>query len=253
MIDVFRREAAGRSAERKYKALSKTWRRRVFGRRFAIYFWTIYIMLLLLVLSLDLAGRWAMYVGFGFGAAYAAWLLLPDSLMPGHIFNWQLGAWSEQNTASELRRLRHEGWVVRHDVKWGARSNHDHVVAGPAVYVLNTKNAKDSIVAIEGCVVRVTRLDDPSESYLSDRWLPSAGAEARTLKAKLDRELGFPVAVYPVVVVWGRFEAGQQYVGEVSLVAGDRLVEWLQSRPVDLLADEKRRRVGDWVRRLSRA
>ena len=29
---------------------------------------------------------------------------------------------------------------LERDVVWGTRSNRDHVVAGPAVYVLNSKN-----------------------------------------------------------------------------------------------------------------
>jgi hypothetical protein len=59
--------------------------------------------------------------------------------MPHQVFKWQLGAWGEQKTASELKRLRHDGWVIRHDVVWGERANHDHVVAGPAVCLLNSK------------------------------------------------------------------------------------------------------------------
>ncbi len=252
MIEVFRHEGAGRSAERRYKRLSRAWRRRVFGRRFSLYFWAIYGLLLILVVNLRLSGGWSLYLGFVFGAAAATWLLMPDALMPGHIFNWQVGAWGEQNTGSELKRLEREGWAVAHDRRWGQRGNHDHVVAGDGVYVLNTKNLKDSSVTIEDGKVRVTHLDT-DDGYLADRWVPSAENEARSIKRELCDALGFPVHVYPVVVLWGSFQPGQQYIGDVSVVRGDKLVEWIKSRPADLSTQEKRQAVGRAVEALPRA
>jgi hypothetical protein len=173
--------------------------------------------------------------------------------MPSHILNWKLGSWGEQMTASALKRLKREGWIVRHDVRWGYRGNHDHVVAGPAAYVLNSKNVKDSRVSIEGDVVRVRRIDDPEDGYIADRWAPNAVKEAQSLQFELDRALGFPVHVYPVVVVWGRFDARQAWVGDVAFVRGDALVEWILSRPTDLLTAEKREQVAVAVLALPRA
>jgi len=92
-MDVFRHDGAGRSAERRYKRLSRAWRRRVFGRRFSVYFWVIYALLLILVVGRHPSGSWALYLGFGFGALAAASMLLPDALVPAQVFNWQLGAW----------------------------------------------------------------------------------------------------------------------------------------------------------------
>lgn len=130
---------AGRSAEAKYKALASAWRRRLLGRRAPMYFWGVFAVALIAVVSAHPSGRWGLYAGFVFGGAAVAWILLPDAVMPHQVFKWQLGAWGEQKTASELRRLERDGWLIRHDVAWGERSNHDHVVAGPAVYVVNSK------------------------------------------------------------------------------------------------------------------
>jgi hypothetical protein len=156
-------------------------------------------------------------------------------------------------TAFELKALRREGWTVRHDVKWGERGNHDHVIAGDAVYVLNSKNLKDSEMTIESGGIRVTRIDNPDNDYLADRWCSSIHKEAWSLKWTLDKTLGSPVHVYPVVVLWGRFAAEQQYVGEVSVVRGDKLVDWLRSRPTDLRDAARKRQVANAVRDLPSA
>jgi hypothetical protein len=52
----------------------------------------------------------------------------------------------------------------------------------------------------------------------------------RALKRDLDKAVGFPVAVYPVVV-WGHFAATVQWDGEVAYVDGDALADWLAERP----------------------
>lgn len=130
--------------------MSRHWRRRVFGRRTAIYAWLILGLLVLLAVSLHLSSRWAFLVGLILGMTATALWMIPDALMPGHIFSWQLGAWAEETTARELKQLERKGWLVRHDVKWGQRGNHDHVIAGAAVFVLNTKNVKDSSINDRG-------------------------------------------------------------------------------------------------------
>jgi hypothetical protein len=249
---LLNRWQAGRSAERRYKELAKAWRRRMFGRRFNLYFWTVYVLLVVLVAGQHPGGHVSLFIGFGFGAAAATWLLLPDALMPASIFNWQRGAWAEQNTESELKRLKRAGWTVRHDVRWGDKWNHDHVVAGPAVYVLNSKNMKESEVEVEGSALRVTQIDS-RDAYLADRWGETVRAEARTLKAQLAETLSFPVHVNPVVVIWGRFDVGLTYIGDVCFVRGESLAEWLQSRPVDLPDPIKRAAVARAVAELASA
>jgi hypothetical protein len=253
VIEVFTRRRAGRSAERKYKAMAKSWRDRRFGRRYSLYFWIGFAVAFGIVLSLHLNSKWSLIAGVLLGGTTVGWMLMPEALMPGHIFNWQMGAWGEQKTASELKRLARKGWVVRHDVAWGDRANHDHILAGPAVFLVNSRNTPDSRVEIDPAGIRVTRLDDESDSYLADRWIPAVAREAAALEGQLRRELGFGVAVYPVIALWAHFPAGQQYVGKVSIVDGLKLTEWIKTRPTDLLSEDKRGRVQDWVAQLQRA
>lgn len=253
MLEVFNREGAGRSAERKHKELARAWRVRMFGRRARAYTIAVFATLIFLLAGLHLSGRWALLAGTMLGMTIMATWLIPDTLVPSHVSNWQLGAWGEQMTASELKELRQDGWLVRHDVKWGAKWNHDHILAGAAVYVLNSKNLKDSEMSIEPGGIRVWRIDNPDDGYLADRWCRTVQGEAQSLKRQLDRTLAFPVHVYPVIVLWGKFATGQQHVGEVSVVRGDKLVEWIKSRPRDLRDTDKRRQVADAVRTLPSA
>jgi hypothetical protein len=252
-MDVFRRETAGRSAERHYEELYKSWRRRRFGRRMPTLLAAILVLLAIVVLKSHLSTTWAFCAGLFLGGAWGAWMLIPQALMPRQIFQWQMGAWGEQKTASELKLLKGEGWMVRHDAAWGDRGNHDHIVVGPAVFLVNSRNTPDSIVTIEGDVLRVTSIEMATDSYIADQWLPRVENEARALKRRLDRGLGFPVAVYPVIALWADFEPGQKYFGDVCVVDGLRLVEWLKSRPTDLLNEEKRQKVEQYVRGLPSA
>jgi hypothetical protein len=253
VFDGLLSDRAGHSAQRRYGELSKRWRRRFFGRRATVYARIIIGLLLVLLVTRHPSEGWAVGGGIFIGACLAAIELVPEVFVPSHIFNWQLGAWGEQNTASELKRLKRSGWTVRHDVHCGARGNHDHVVANGSVFVLNSKNVKDSRVTIEEHGLRVERLDDPGNSYLADRWLPQVAKEAWSLKIELGSAVDFPVHVYPVIVVWGGFEVGSDHVNDVAVVQGDQIAAWLEARPADLLTAEKRARVAAAVRALPAA
>jgi hypothetical protein len=67
----------------------------------------------------------------------------------------------------------------------------------------------------------------------------------RALKRDLDNAVGFPVAVYPVVVVWGHFAATAQLDRDLAYLDGDALADWLAERPVDLRDERKRGAVRD--------
>ena len=248
------RDRPGRSASQRHTRVARAWRRRRFGRWAPYYATTAIVLVILLLPGLHLSSRWALFAGVMLGMVVMGIRALPDMLMPGHIFNWQLGAWGEQMTATELAKLPRKDWLVRHDLRWGTNgANHDHLVAGPAVYVLNTKYLKDSRVEIEGGNLRVQRLDDPDDSYLADRWVPRAEAAANSLKRDLRKELGFGVAVYPVIVIWGDFDSEARWIGEVFILHGQSVSDWIKSRPADLLKAEKREAVADYVRSLERA
>ena len=203
MSNILHRAKAGRLAQRRYEELSRAWRARVFGRRFSLYFWTIFVLLVILVISLHPGAEGSLIAGLGFGTAMASWLLMPEALMPAAISRWQVGAWGEENTEGELKVMQRAGWTVAHDVRWGKAANHDHVVARGAVFVVNTKNVKDSVVTVENDALRVRHIDT-GDSYLADRWLPGAEREASSLKRELGQTLGFPVHVYS-----GRRHLGQ--------------------------------------------
>ena len=246
-----RRNTAGRSAARKHKQLMKAWRERVLGRRTGLLVWSALLLAGLLLQHVHLDETWALVAGGWLGGAAVAWVLLPETIAPGWIGNWQRGAWGEENTAVELRQLERGGWTVRHDIaSSNGRWNRDHVVAGPAVYVLDTKNLGDRIVTVEGTKLRATAIEDPDTSYLIDRF--PVVAQAHELARKAHGDLGFRVKVYPVIVVWGHFDEQQAWLGEIAVVHGNRVADWLAERPVDLLRSDKRQAVSNWVATLPR-
>lgn len=266
VIDVLvRRDRPGRSAARHHARIARAWRRRRFGRKTPYVLVVIVTVAILLLPALHLSGRWALLVGIVFGMAVMGVRMLPEALMPGHIFNWQLGAWGEQMTATELAALPKDEWVVRHDVRWGTGdANHDHVLAGPAVYVLNSKYVKDSSVEIEGQNLRVRPLDDPDFGYLADRWVPMVAIEANSLRSELRKALGgFQPHVYPVIVIWGEFDLEPHWIPNVSvggrddlevvIINGHSLVGWLRSQPADLPTPERRKMVAGYVAAMQRA
>ena len=236
---------------RRHKRLARTWRRRVIGRHTSIYVWAVWTVLLFVTIGLHLESRWALWAGMMLGATIVGWWMLREALLPGWISNWQIGAWGEQVTAKELARLP-RNWAVRHDVASPAGGNRDHVVGGPSVYVLDTKNLSDSIVTVEGATLRVSRIDDPEEDgYVFDRF-PVKRA-AYWLGQDAETQVGFPIAIYPVLVIWARFDAKVAWLGNLAVVRGDLIADWLQSRPADLLRDDRRAAAAAWVKALPQA
>jgi len=253
VIDFLARDRPGRSASRHHTKVARAWRRRKFGRRTPYYAAVLFILLLLLVSGWHLSSRSSLFAGMLLGMLVMAVRMFPEALMPGHIFNWQLGAWGEQMTAIELDKLSRKKWVVRHDVRWLDRSNHDHLVVGPAVFVLNSKNVTDSRVEIEGQHLRMRRLDDPEMSYLADGWIPGAAKEANSLEKRLKNALGFAVPVYPIVVIWGDFDLEHHHIGKVFVLNGHIVADWIDKRGPDLVKPERRQAVIDYVRSMPRA
>jgi hypothetical protein len=244
---------AGRSAMRRYKELGRGWRRRTLGRWTVPLLWAVFVLAFLAVLQFRPA-MWTLAVGVLLGMIGTSLVLLPDVLLPDYIARYERGAWGEQNTAKALRPLRKEGWLVRHDLATGyGKANRDHIAAGPAVYLLDSKLLRDE-VWVDQAGLHVRRVDESGDEYvlagLTERVRRSVGA----LKRDLERVVGFPVMVYGVVVVWGHFGAGSQWDGQdVAYVDGDRISTWLRARPADLHDDRKRRAVQEWLRALPRA
>jgi hypothetical protein len=223
----------------------------VLGRRTGLLVWSLLILVLLLVQHLTLGTRWALVVGAWIGAAAMGWLLLPEIVMPGWIGNWQIGGWGEENTASELKSLQRAGWTVRHDLATSTKANIDHFVVGPSAYALDSKNLKDSTVAVEGVALRVTRIDDPESGYLLD-WFRVKGQASR-LERAIEQSLGFPVQVQPVLVIWGDFKEQEAWLGNLAVVHGMHLAAWLEARPRTLVREDKRQALIAWAERLRSA
>ena len=158
-----RGKSAGASSQRKYKELTRSWRRRK---------WKLFAVLALIcvvvgVVTFQAAQRWPSQgwtFGMFAGMFFAGFLILRMS-PPGWIENWQVGAWGEESTAKALRVLEDDGWVVMHDLDAAGRGNVDHIAVGPGgVYLLDSKNLFGS-VTVDRRGVTVRRLDDPNLSY----------------------------------------------------------------------------------------
>lgn len=137
-------------------------------------------------------------------------------------------------------------WVVRHDLDTGY-GNRDHVLAGPAVYLLDTKHHIDDRLALEGTALRVQRVDQPRDAYLLDGITPAMKRAAGRLSDEIFRDTGQRVWVYPVVVLWGYFDEGVAEAGGVFYVDGEKVAGWLRSRPTDL-HNRRREVVETWLR-----
>lgn len=97
----------------------------------------------------------------------------------------------------------------------------------------------------------MTRTEDPDNGYMFDRF----GVTRSTywLGRTAEEDLGFPIAIYPVLVLWGRFEAGESWIGNLAIVHGSRIVDWLASRPEGLIRPGQRDAVAAWVKKLPSA
>ena len=161
-----RHDGAGASARRKHKELRAAWERRMFGR---LRRWVWLVVYLVLVIAVLLPGTWRV-VGVAVAVAMGvAWVAIRQFGAPDHIQRWERGAWGEEWTAKELRPLKKEGWVVRHDRPHrNGYSNRDHILVGRGVYLLDTKNLEDELT-LEGTSLRVRRIAQPRGTYVLDR------------------------------------------------------------------------------------
>jgi hypothetical protein len=131
--------------------------------------------------------------------------------------DYRQGAAGEDRTAVALAHLEHEGWLVFHDRRLGARGpNVDHLIVGPGgIFSINTKNlSRDVWVAPRTILVG---------GYPRD-FLPRATEEGLAVAQRLD------APVVPVIAVFCPKMTIKQMPADVAVIPGEWLVDWLQSR-----------------------
>lgn len=73
------------------------------------------------------------------------------------------------------------------------------------------------------------------------------GKAAKRVSREIREATGERVWVYPVVVLWGRFEEKTAEAVGVFYVSGEHILDWLRSRPTDL-RNRRRELVQAWLR-----
>ena len=169
-----------------------------------------------------------------FGGAAFCFNLFARMSPPGWIENWQTGAWGEEATAAALAPLEAEGWMVTHDLS-AHHGNIDHLVVGRGgVFLLDSKRLSGTVTVSDGRVT-VQRFDNPALGYTH----PGAGHAMALAKETHDRVLAasrLNVWVMPVMVLWADFPQGVTE-DRCIFVHGDRLADWLRTRPSRISAD----------------
>jgi hypothetical protein len=56
-----------------------------------------------------------------------------------------------------------------------------------------------------------------------------------------------------VIVTWGDFDPEPHWIGDVFILNGLSVADWIESRPADLLKPEKRQALADYARSSPRA
>lgn len=83
------------------------------------------------------------HVGIAASAAFLGTVLLVRRPVEGYIdrhVRMRSGTRAEVAVGETLERLRHEGWVVMHDIERQGQANLDHIVSGPnGVFLIETK------------------------------------------------------------------------------------------------------------------
>src|SRR4051812_32927294 len=111
------------------------------------------------------------------------------------------GGRAEEAVGMTLNELRHEGWIVMHDIERAGEGNLDHLVSGPGgVFLIETK-ARRYVYA----------------------HLPRVKRQAARLHDELD------VWVTPVICIHQRAGAPWRASG-VSIVPGGQLLAWLRAQ-----------------------
>lgn len=217
---------AGASAQHKYTTLTRAWRKRK-RKMLAAVTGVCGSVFVVSVVGWHVWPSLAFMFGLWAGASMSFWLMARNS-PPAWIEQWQQGAFGEQATGKQLKKLEREGWMVLHDLP-RETGNVDHVLVGPGgVFVLDSKRT-DGRVVVESDTVTVTRLDDPDLHYVHTG-SPHLLRLARETHDRLLAGSRINMWVTPVMVWWADFPQGVAE-GRCAHVRGEELIDWLRARP----------------------
>jgi hypothetical protein len=160
------------------------------------------------------------------GGLTAMWIVFPE-LADGPSARLADGAFGEEETARELRRLRRDGWRAVHNVYFES-GDVDHVAIGPG-----------------GVVVIETKSSTGDWKFLVEQgWVSAWGRQARggrdRIRALIKQRSGDVVSAVPLVVTWvaGQPEAPYSISDEVIAIRGIGLRDHLRSLPKIQEADQ---------------
>ncbi|MEX0874883.1 MAG: nuclease-related domain-containing protein [Actinomycetota bacterium] len=160
----------------------------------------------------------------------AAWAVFNAIMFGSGSINHRFGAWGEEATHDELKKLRKHGWNLVQGILL-TRGDVDAIVVGPGgVLALEVKWINDR-PRTNGQVLRI-----------QTAYAGQAAANARSVGLLL-KHSGVDVKVRPIVVVWGQgssaIATSDQIHNGVPIVQGPDLVNWLLQLP-KALDDDKR-------------
>lgn len=213
-----RRDAAGRSADLIFRSARREWRRAIQLRLMLV---VVAFALLALPVSLftpDGGFGAGLVLGIILGMAAWAW-----DQPPPFVERWPQGRDGERQTARELKELRRDGWIARHDLR-STHGNTDHLLVGPDdVFVLDSKNPWGTFT-IEAGVLTCHHPSLPLSDYSMPKLPRKLAAAARALEQRLQERLGWIVDVHPVLVLWAPFPTRHARLGRVTIMHGNDLV-----------------------------
>jgi hypothetical protein len=224
---------AGRSAQFKFRAISRHWRKRVCRRPWLVY--ASFVALVSLAAALERHTLWTLGIGVALGGLIVGLLVLLDS-PPAHVEHWRSGYEGERRTARALAPLRREGYALLHDLsdrrpsEGRRKGNVDHVVVSAAgVFLLDSKWLGGE-ASISGDTVHVQMRDDAGDSYALKWAAQGVRAQAQRLQQSIEGETSVRF-VKAVMVFWNEFDAEVLEGQRIVFVHGDRLARWLEEQP----------------------
>jgi hypothetical protein len=164
--------------------------------------------------------RWIL---IGVFAGSGPWLAVMIVVVMSGASDTFMGLDAEGDTATELRRLRRDGWRLANGVKIRGDEDIDHLVVGAA-----------GVILVESKWSRHRwPLEDLGESFMSERLSEAIEQVKRSTTAAQAqfRAALADVQIHALCVVWSPVDTGQDLgwieVGGITVVRGPSLIRWI--------------------------